>query len=135
LVVEELEDEIQKIRKANPLDDQIAKLMIEKEPFEEEYLQLSTKQKEGAKINDARVHELQEIVNKIDSKISGLILKRETLFNPYWGEIMRVGNEESYFARQIENFACIYMSKLGDFLECSPRTYFRAHRVTLPHEI
>ncbi|HEX4924907.1 MAG TPA: HAD-IG family 5'-nucleotidase [Bdellovibrionales bacterium] len=134
LVVEELDDEIAKIRAAAPYDKQIAELMNEKQPFEDEYLELSTRQKEGATINDKRLHELQETVNKIDAKISGLILKREALFNAYWGEIMRVGNEESYFARQIENFACIYMAKLGDFLACSPRSYFRAHRVTLPHE-
>lgn len=134
LVVEELDEEIKKIRAAAPMDKQIAQLMDEKQPYEDEYLELSTKQKEGQAINDKRLHELQDVVNKIDAKISPLILKRESLFNSYWGEIMRVGNEESYFARQIENFACIYMSKLGDFLECSPRTYFRAHRVQLPHE-
>ncbi|MEQ1877837.1 MAG: HAD-IG family 5'-nucleotidase [Bdellovibrionia bacterium] len=134
LVVEELGDEIQMIRSAAPMDKQIGEMMNEKQPFEDEYLDLSTFQKEGKSVNDKRVHELQETVNKIDAKISPLILKRETIFNSYWGEIMRVGNEESYFARQIENFACIYMSKLGDFLECSPRTYFRAHRVQLPHE-
>jgi 5' nucleotidase family len=48
---------------------------------------------------------------------------------------MRAGNEESYFANQTERFACIYMAKLADFLECSPRTYFRAPRRPMAHEI
>jgi hypothetical protein len=48
---------------------------------------------------------------------------------------MRAGNEESYLAYQIDRYACVYMPKLSDLLEVSPRTYFRAPRRPLSHEI
>jgi hypothetical protein len=57
------------------------------------------------------------------------------MFNPHWGEIMRAGNEESYFANQVDRYACIYMPKLADLFEHSPRTYFRAVRRPLSHEM
>ena len=48
---------------------------------------------------------------------------------------MRAGNEESYFAHQVERFACIYMGRLSDLTGYSPRTYFRAPRIPMAHEI
>lgn len=55
-------------------------------------------------------------------------------FNPYWGEILRAGSEESRFAEQVEKYACIYMTKVSDLWEHSPRTYFRPIKRILPHE-
>jgi hypothetical protein len=48
---------------------------------------------------------------------------------------MRAGNEESYFAYQLDRYACVYMEKLSDLTDLSPRTYFRAPRRPLAHEI
>jgi hypothetical protein len=48
---------------------------------------------------------------------------------------MRAGNEESYFAYQLDRYACVYMTKISDLLELSPRTYFRAPRRPLSHEM
>jgi hypothetical protein len=63
-----------------------------------------------------------------------LIKKQQALYNPQWGQLMRAGNEESYLAYQVERYACVYMAKLQDLLELSPRTYFRAPRRPLSHE-
>jgi hypothetical protein len=48
---------------------------------------------------------------------------------------MRTGIEESYFAYQVDRFACVYMAKLGDLMATSPRTYFRSHRRPLAHDL
>jgi len=48
---------------------------------------------------------------------------------------MRAGNEESYFAYQMERYACVYMSKVENIFSLSPRTYFRAPRRPLSHEV
>ena len=71
---------------------------------------------------------------EIDREIGALITKREELFNPYWGETMRAGAEESYFAYQVDRYACIYMEKLSDLFSHSPLSYFRAHRRLLAHD-
>jgi hypothetical protein len=74
-------------------------------------------------------------VTEVDTQISNLIKKQQTHYNPNWGQLMRAGNEESYLAYQVERYACVYMARLADLLEVSPRTYFRAPRRALPHEL
>ena len=84
---------------------------------------------------DAGLDPLQKQIGEIDAQISGLIKSQLGLYNANWGQLMRAGNEESYFAYQVDRYACVYMSKLGDLLAQSPRTYFRAPRRPLAHEI
>ena len=43
-------------------------------------------------------------------------------------QLMRAGNEENYFAYEVDRYACVYMAKLNDLLELSPRTYSGAPR-------
>jgi len=136
LVVEELDHETDQLAKARPLDQKIAILMDQKEPLEEELVELQTRHREHDKtVNQMRLDELQKVISDIDAQIAPLIVKRDELFNLYWGEVMRTGNEESYFARQMQSFACIYMSKIDNFLNCSPRSYYRAPRRLMPHEM
>ena len=136
LVVEELEDEVKKIQKAKPVQKKINALMAKKLPLETKIDELiSTRIEEDQAGIDKRVEKLIEKSKLIDKQLSPLIRQRQRLFNKHWGEVMRVGIEESYFAHQVERFACIYMAKLSDFLKISPRTYFRSPYRALPHEM
>ena len=136
LVVEELQEEMENYKMAQPCSEEIESLMKKKEPLERELVEIiSTKIETGKEATDSRVQELQAQITDIDKQISQLIKKQQSVFNPFWGEIMRAGNEESYFANQVDRFACIYMPVLTDLLACSPRTYFRAARRPLAHEI
>ena len=134
LIVDEIEEEIQGLKRSKPLDDEISQLMQQKEPLERDLLQIQTAHDEGKETSKEKALDLQDQIGVIDKKISELISQHKTYFNPYWGEIMRIGSEESYFASQVERFACVYMAHLNDLLELSPRTYFRGFRRTLPHE-
>ncbi len=58
----------------------------------------------------------------------------EERFNPYWGLIFKQGNENTIFGEQVEDYACLYTSRVSNFLNYSPVHYFRAPRQTLPHE-
>ncbi|MEK6773115.1 MAG: HAD-IG family 5'-nucleotidase [Bdellovibrionota bacterium] len=135
MVLEELEGEIANNRKADPLVAEIENLMRTKEPLEDELTNLLTERTEKRNIDDGKVDSLQKRITEIDSQISQLIKKQQSLYNPQWGQLMRAGNEESYLAYQIERYACVYMTKLEDLLELSPRTYFRAPRRPLSHEL
>lgn len=135
MVIEELEQEIISDEKAAPLNHEIELLMQKKEPFENELTQIMTKKIDRRIIDDARANELQKSITDIDGQISFLIKKQQQLYNLHWGQLMRSGNEESYFAYQVERYACVYMPKLLNLLELSPRTYFRAPRRLLPHEM
>jgi HAD superfamily 5'-nucleotidase-like hydrolase len=136
MVIEELQKEVDRNRMAEPLNHEIEVLMKKKEPMEEQLTDLMTlKIEKSSKSDEGKIEELQKSISEIDAQISTLIKKQNTLYNEHWGQLMRAGNEESYFAYQMERYACVYMAKLGDLLELSPRTYFRAPRKLLSHEL
>jgi len=136
LVVDELSAEITKLKTAKDIDKKITEYMAQKKILEEAVVDILTKHKDfGAPVDETELHKDQKKISEIDREIGALITRREEMFNRYWGETMRSGAEESYFAYQVERFACIYMSQLKSLLECSPRTYFRAFKRTLPHEV
>ena len=56
-------------------------------------------------------------------------------FNPYWGAIFREARENSRFGQQVEDYACVYTSRVSNFLEATPFVYLRSPRGSLPHDI
>lgn len=136
MVIEELDQEVEANKKCEKIMNEIESLMKRKEPMEEELTKLITNkiEKKGA-ADDSKSEALQKQIAEIDTEISGLIKKQNTMYNSHWGQLMRAGNEESYFAHQVDRYACVYMTKISDLLELSPRTYFRAPRRPLSHEI
>lgn len=136
LVVDELGDEIEAQCKALPIEHKIADTMAIKKTMEQEYVDLCTRSiDENSKAYDNAIHALQIKISDLDLSISKLIQEQSTFYNPKWERVFRAGAEESYFAYQVDRFACIYMEKLSDFLEHSPITYFRANRRQLAHDI
>jgi HAD superfamily 5'-nucleotidase-like hydrolase len=136
MVIEELEKEVETNKKNESLMLEIDTLMKKKEPLEEELTEIMTRKvdKTGP-IDEARIDLLQKQISETDAQISALIKVQQSMYNAHWGQLMRAGNEESYFAYQVDRYACVYMTKISDLLELSPRTYFRAPRRPLSHEI
>jgi len=58
----------------------------------------------------------------------------ESRINPYWGPIFQARNELSIFGSQVNLFADLYTSSVGNFVAYSPIQYFRARRALMPHE-
>jgi HAD superfamily 5'-nucleotidase-like hydrolase len=58
----------------------------------------------------------------------------ESGFNRYWGLMFKEGPENSKFGEQVEQYACVYTSRVSNFLHYSPVHYFRSPRDTMPHE-
>lgn len=136
MVIEELDHEVQNNNKARPIVNEIDTLMNKKEPMEDELTELMTRKTEKAgPIDENRIDLLQKNISEIDSQISAFIKKQQAMYNERWGQLMRAGNEESYFAYQVDRYACVYMTKLSELLDLSPRTYFRSPRRALSHEI
>jgi len=135
LVVDELGEEIKAQAKALPIEKKIVKAMKTKVNLEHQYITLCTKSiDEESKQYDTSIQELQTKISDLDLKISILLQEQSSFYNPKWDRVFRAGAEESYFAYQVDRFACIYMEKLSDFLGLSPITYFRANRRTLAHD-
>jgi gas vesicle protein len=136
LVVEELGEEIDSQIDAQPVEQQIETLMEEKKDLEYQNVTLITDSiEQSTKAHDKTINQLQKAIAELDEKIAHLIKKQQSYFNNKWDRVFRAGAEESYFAYQVNRFACIYMEKLTDLLEQSPYTYFRASRRLLAHDI
>jgi hypothetical protein len=56
-------------------------------------------------------------------------------FHAYWGSLLKEANETSSFGDQVEEYACVYTSRVSNFLAYSPLQYFRSPRDLLPHEL
>jgi HAD superfamily 5'-nucleotidase-like hydrolase len=135
LVVDELGAEITGQKKALPIEREIVDSMKYKQALEAEYVPLYTECiADGTKQDNKKLEALLEKITEIDHKISNLLLKQHAIFNLKWDRVFRTGAEESYFAYQVERYACIYMEKLSDLFDQSPLTYFRARRRLLPHD-
>jgi HAD superfamily 5'-nucleotidase-like hydrolase len=136
LVVEELGHEIEAQRKAQPIEKEIIAAMAVKRGLEQDYVKIQTQSiEERSNQYDAILNTLQTQISGIDHKIAKLLTEQQTFYNPKWERVFRAGAEESYFAYQVDRFACIYMEKLADLLEHSPLTYFRANRRLLAHDV
>lgn len=135
LIVEELHGEVEHNKAGLEVSKQIEVLMKKKIAIEQVLNEYVAECIENDKpVNEKKKKDFKNQINKIDSKISPLLYEIRNLHNPYWGEIMRVGIEESQFANQVERFADIYMTDLNDLMALSPRTYLRSKRRTLPHD-
>ena len=54
-------------------------------------------------------------------------------FNPA-GLHFKEGNENSRFGEQVEQYACVYTSRVSNFGFYSPMHFFRSPRELMPHE-
>lgn len=135
LVVEELSEEIASQKRAWPVEKKIIDAMTVKKQLEEQYIDSWTQYIEH-NVGDRRaLEEQQHKIAELDAKIAVLLEEQQAFYNPRWGRVFRTGAEESYFAYQVDRFACIYMEKLTDLLAHSPLTYFRANRRALAHDV
>lgn len=71
---------------------------------------------------------------RIDAEVAPLAQASSKLGNPNWGPLMRAGNDKSLFARQVERYADVYLSRVSNFLHVTPYAYLRAARGSLPHD-
>jgi hypothetical protein len=133
--VDELQHECEGLVKSNTLSEEINQLMAEKVEYEQKLDEIFDREIEkGKKPDKEKIQSSFQRIEKVDKKIGKLIRAHSQHFNPYWGETMRSGVEPSRLAGQIEKYACIYMARISDFKDYSPRSYFRPKKKKLPHE-
>ena len=139
LVVQELNDEVNNLHRTAELRARVSAGMIEKEKLEDRNNALKEVHSEssGESVDVALEAErsgLKQKIAEIDNTLSELIVLEQKGYNPFWGEVMRAGNDESRFAMLVERYACIYMASVGNLLNYSPFKFFRSHRRYLPHD-
>lgn len=136
LVIEELDKEVLAYKETKSISLEIDKLMVQKRGIEADIDELYSKEHEhGEEIDKKELNEKFDKIVSLDKELAKNIKEYEAHFNKSWGEVMRAGVEPSFYASQIEKYACIYMDNISDFKDFSPRTYFRPHKRKLAHEM
>ncbi len=77
---------------------------------------------------------LDERIEALQRHAGRLFREAQAAFNPYWGELFRAGKEVSLFGHQVEGYACLYTSRVSNFLYYPLDRYFRCRRGTTPHD-
>ncbi|MDC7221183.1 MAG: HAD-IG family 5'-nucleotidase [Spirochaetales bacterium] len=135
LVLEDLEEEMKSLGETAEIQKEIDLLMGRKKELEREINRIDLLYHEGEKTDKKKLDELFAETDKLNQRISDLLNQNKSHFNPYWGEVLRAGSDESRFAAQMERYACIYMTRVADLYDYSPKTYFRPPRRLMPHEM
>lgn len=73
-------------------------------------------------------------IRRMDKQVFALHSEIDSLFNPYWGRLLKDNNELSRFGSQVTNYACIYTSRVSNLLHYSPVQFFRAPREIMSHD-
>ncbi len=81
------------------------------------------------------IKRLEERAIEVDPEIEDLRVKIDQAYNPFWGSIFREGNESSRFGHQLKDFACVYTSRVSNFLHYPMNYYFQSPIGYMPHDI
>ena len=143
LVARELEAEIEAAARFGEGQTQLEEMMRVKAALDRESARLRMDRTRarrtgggggsGKRISD-RLDEITRESRDLDDRISPLAKQSSTLGNPTWGPLMRAGNDKSLFARQVEKYADVYMSRVSNLGRETPYGYLRAARGSLPHD-
>lgn len=81
----------------------------------------------------ARYDRLRAHKDEIDETLDERRLSVGRAFNRYWGSVFAERYDSSLFGAQVENYACLYTSRVSNFLYVSPARRFHAPHGSLPH--
>jgi len=116
------------------LDRQISELQMQKLSFE---LQAEAAGEEGeteAANLDAELQQLREKVHAISDFLTEVIEQHHTGFHPQWGQLFKAGHQNSRWAQQVQDYACLYTSHASNLGFIAPDTSFRAPSDLMPHD-
>ena len=146
LIVRALEQELLALQAFQESQRRLSDLMARKEQLEhrQAWLRLQLQRTKGgygppsqlsARRIESHLGRLRGDLARLDRALTPLAQAHSGLANPRWGLLMRAGNDKSHLARQIEQYADVYTSRVSNLLLATPFAYFRAGRTTLPHDV
>jgi 5'-nucleotidase len=81
------------------------------------------------------VEHVRGLLREVEKESILLVDRIDKRFHPYWGSLLKEASEKSSFGDQVEEYACLYTSRVSNFLSYSPLQYFRSPRDLMPHEL
>ncbi|HEY7728291.1 MAG TPA: HAD-IG family 5'-nucleotidase [Candidatus Eisenbacteria bacterium] len=89
----------------------------------------------------ARLQAVPGEIGALDQRAAELLTEIESLrarldraYNVHWGSLFREGNESSRFGHQLKDFACVYTSRVTNFLHYPWNYYFQSPVSYMPHD-
>lgn len=144
LVIQELEEELRKAIEFLPLRLEYEGLLRKKARIEDKLHLLSWDLKKYRKrtkgyidLNQLADHvRATEIMDRaLREQMRSKLKEYHIKFHEVWGEMMRTGFQNSRFAAQVEDYACLYTSRLTNLNYYSPEKTFRGADDFLPHDL
>lgn len=143
LIVPELEHEINTLYDANSvaLDEKIQAMREKRDEIDEWVDRL-----EGILVGKDTLtsKETKDVKRELDFALKGLgearleiialVERYHSQFHPIWGQLFKTGMQNSRFAEQVENYACLYTSRVTNVGLVSPEIYWRAMNDLMPHD-
>jgi 5'-nucleotidase len=81
------------------------------------------------------VERIRGTMRALDAQAGELERRIGGRFHRYWGSLLKEGHEKSGFGDQVEEYACLYTSRVSNLVNYSPLQHFRSPRDLLPHEL
>ena len=156
MLVPELDREIQVTQDYAKEYDRLSKLSSERHHIEidkaaigRELRRLTEVLTDGEATDAAKREEIanriQEIPDQIaememrslerSGEVESVQVKIDRAYNPRWGSLFREGNESSRFGHQLKDFACLYTSRVSNFLHYPWNYYYQSPVGYMPHDI
>ena len=149
LVVRELEEELQMrqenhrlIHRQQRLQLELNALGLRGDDLRDIRDLLLALQKEIGDISESGTKRIRDKLKSLETEHR--LMRRRTArigervsegFNPYWGSLFKQGRNKSLFGNQVDDFACIYTSRVRNFAHYGSRHYFRVVQDPMMHEI
>ena len=83
---------------------------------------------------DAQHTELEESQRALSVALADGLQQSHAAFHPQWGQLFKAGHQNSRWAQQVQDYACLYTSHATNFLYASGNTTFRTLSDLMPHD-
>ena len=93
-----------------------------------------TQEAERGRVKRA-VERVRGLMRQTDAELTAIERRIDARFHPYWGSLLKEANEQSSFGAQVEEYACLYLSRVSNLQNYSPQQHFRSPRDVMAHEL
>ena len=134
LIVPELTNEIMAHKKQRLPRSKLLEMRLQQFKMEKELDQLVSADNEIVDLHNTSKSEVMNEVNILRKKIKDKLQRYNKVYHPRWGPLFKAGFQDSRFAKQICDYACLYTSRASNLGLVAPQRPFRPVSDSLPHD-
>ncbi len=145
MIVQEMEDEFAALERTRERLTELDARDRERERLEDELRSFQARHRAAVKAQGEESEEavtlrrasdrLKAALRELDASTRLLRRATDAEFHPYWGSAFKQGLELSSFGDQVEEYACLYTSRVSNLGAYPPGYFFRSPRDLMPHEL